>query len=310
MTKFFGHAPGKAILFGEHAVVYGHPALAVPLPSLQASATVYPLESPPSRVTAEQIALDQAIAGIPVGDPLRIVIEALLAKTDTERIPPFHLSIHSGIPIASGLGSGAAVSVAVIRALAGFLALPLSATEVNALAFEAEKVHHGTPSGIDNTVITTGKPVAFRKGAPLEILDLPAPFWLVIADSGIPAHTKVAVAAVRARYEDDPQRTGATLETIGNLTLTAKAHLLGGQSPLLGPLMNENHSHLRALGVSHPRLDALCAAALDAGAMGAKLSGGGQGGNIIALAEETDLPRIANALTEAGAAAVYTSKVE
>ena len=161
--------------------------------------------------------------------------------------------------MASGLGSGAAVSVAVIRALADILGQTLPDEQVSALAFEVEKLHHGTPSGIDNTVITYARPVYFIKGQPIEILTPGAPFFLVIGDTGIPAPTKESVADVRRLWQAQPARIDPLLDAIGDLSAAARGNLLSGDWQALGALMNANHALLQELTVSCPALDSLVA---------------------------------------------------
>jgi len=218
------------------------------------------------------------------------------------------LKITSTIPVAAGLGSGAAVTVALVRALSGFLGRPLPDDAVNAIAYEVEKIHHGTPSGIDNTVITYARPVFFVKDQPLEPLRVGAPVTIVIADSGIPAPTAEAVADVRTAFQRDPEGYRALFAAVGDVVNAARHALEQGDVPRLGALMDENHRLLQRMGVSCATLDALVARARDAGAWGAKLSGGGRGGNMIALTPtHSDAAALAAALEAAGAVRTLTT---
>lgn len=304
MPVIFGKAPGKIILFGEHAVVYGQPAIAMPVSRVNATARVTPnISASPGlvRMIAPDIDLDAPLDHLAEDHPLASAVRATLAEVSPHHTPAFTIQINSTIPISAGMGSGAAVTVAIIRALSAFLGRPLSEPRISELAFEVEKIHHGTPSGIDNTVIAYRKPVYFQKGMPLEILQVEKSTHWVIADSGEKTPTKTTVSAVRDLYENNPQVYGEIFDQMGTLSNDARPALISGDLPTLGQLMNKNQALLQSLQVSSAKLDDLCQAALAAGALGAKLSGGGRGGNMIALAAQEDCDRISQALEEAGA---------
>jgi mevalonate kinase len=302
-------APGKVILFGEHAVVYGRPALAVPLTEVHAEAYVTSSTQPGIWIDGPDVGLRAELTTLPSDQPIAALVHNLLFAWGLDPFPALNIRISSTIPVASGLGSGAAVSVALIRALAGHLQHPLTDEQVNASAFEIERLHHGTPSGIDNTVVTYASPVFFTRGQPAEVLQLSEPFTIVIGDTGIPAPTRESVAAVRQLWESDAVTWDATFDGIGFLARTARDAILSAHWRHLGPLMNENHTLLRHLTVSSPALDRLVEAARAAGALGAKLSGGGRGGNMIALAPASGPDDIAGALAAAGAARVIITQV-
>ena len=304
MPAFTATAPGKVILFGEHAVVYGRPAIAAPVEQVRARATVTAdLHAPAGKVQiqAPAVGIDADLEALQEDDPLRAAIQGVLQTLKIERIPACTLRVTSTIPVAAGLGSGAAVTVAIVRALSAYLGHPLEDDRVSALAFEVEKLHHGTPSGIDNTVITYGKPVYFRKGMPVEMLPVPQPFTIVIADTGIASPTAIAVGDLRKAWQADPEAYELLFDAAGEIAQQAREAIVSGQTDELGPLMDENHALLQKMGVSSPALDDLVDAARRAGALGAKLSGGGRGGNMIALVRTEDAQRIANALAGAGA---------
>ena len=304
MPAIAAAAPGKAILFGEHAVVYGRPAIAVPVNQVQAKVTIVadPL-APPGRVwiDAPDIALHGDLAELPESNPFRLLTRMLVEALAIPRLPALRMSIHSSIPVAAGLGSGAAVSVAALRALSTFVGHPLSDEQVCALAYQVEKAYHGTPSGIDNTVITYARPIYFVRGQPFELLRVSQPLTLVIADSGLSSPTAAAVNGVRARWQADPPAYEAIFDRIAALSRAARSILSSGAPQQLGPLMDENHAALQEIGVSSPKLDCLVQAARNAGAWGAKLSGAGQGGNMIALAAPQTVEQVAQALKLAGA---------
>jgi mevalonate kinase len=215
------------------------------------------------------------------------------------------LTVRSDLPIGAGLGSGAAVSVAVVRALAAFLEHEITVKAISALTYEVEKIHHGTPSGIDNTVVAWERPVYFVKGNAPEVFTIGAPFHVLIADSGISGSTREAVAGVRQRWEQARELYEARFDQMGAIADAARQAIARGEQARLGKLLDENHVRLREIGVSIPVLDRLVTAAREAGALGAKLTGAGMGGNVIALAPEAQIESIRRALLRAGARRVW-----
>jgi mevalonate kinase len=294
-------APGKIILFGEHAVVYGRPALAVPVTQVQATATVSENSRGGVWIEAPNIALSSALSQLAPDHPLVAVINSVFSTLSITRPPACTIYLQSTIPVASGLGSGAAVSVAIIRALSAFLGQPLSDPQVNGLAFQAEKLYHGTPSGIDNTVVTYARPVYFVKGQPIKTFRVGASFTLVIGDTGISAPTKESVGAVKSLREADPTRWEKVFKQVGEIVWDARQAIERGDTAALGTLMDANHALLQEMTVSCAELDLLTEAAHKAGALGAKLSGGGRGGNMIALVLKEKASTMAEALLAAGA---------
>ena len=303
-------APGKIILLGEHAVVYGHPALAVPVPQVSAEAEVTRSSSPGIWIEAPDIGLQADLDSLPPADPLAALVRSLLVGLHLEAPPDLRIHIHSTIPVASGLGSGAAVSVALTRAMAGELGVALSDDQVSAYAFQIEKLHHGTPSGIDNTVVTYGRPIFFARGEPPEPLDVGAPLTFVIGDTGIPALTRASVEDVRRLRDTNVSRWEAVFDEIGSLVILARDCIQNGEGKQLGALLDQDQALLEQLHVSSPELDRLIRTSRRAGALGAKLSGGGRGGNMIALATEETAQLIAAALTSAGARRVIVATLE
>ncbi len=335
-------APGKIILFGEHAVVYGQPALAVPVNQVHADADVSDFDRAGIWINAPDIRLNAELSGLALDDALAATISAVYSalnidfarraspaeaissqgaetaypkghtsQKDARRVVPkgVEIKVTSTIPLASGLGSGAAVSVAIIRALSAHLRQPFTDEQVNEIAYEVEKIHHGTPSGIDNTVVTYAKPIFFSKGQPIELLNVAKPFTIIIGDTGIPAPTKESVADVRELWQQDKRKMEMLFGVAGSLARTARQSIEGGHPERLGPLMNENQRVLAEMGVSSPELDRLVEASRRAGASGAKLSGGGRGGNMIALSTQENAEKIVEALYAAGAKNVIVAEV-
>jgi len=302
--------PGKVILFGEHAVVYGRAAIAVPVAQVRASVTVEPGTSGSGlTLVASDLGKSVRLASAADDDPLATAARLALAHLAATE-PDATLTIHSTIPIASGLGSGAAVSTALVRGLSGFLGRSLDPAETSALVFEVEKIHHGTPSGIDNTVVTYEQPVYFVRGRPVKRLIVGESFTLLIADTGTPSPTGKVVKQVRRGWKREPARYDALFDQMGDIADEARRAIEKGKVNALGPLMDDNHELLIELGVSTPRLNDLVETARLAGAMGAKLSGAGRGGNMIALVEDDCAEEVAEALRKAGAANVIHTQVK
>jgi mevalonate kinase len=299
MTK--ASAPGKIILFGEHAVVYGRPALAVPVTQVQADVEILDTARGGIWIEAPDVNLHAELNTLPSDHPIASVIHNLLFLSRVSPFPNLEIRLASTIPVASGMGSGAAVTAALTRALASHFNYSMTDEEVNAFTYEIEKLHHGTPSGIDNTVVTYARPVYFLKDQPIEIFRVGEPFTILIADTGISALTKESVGDVRRLWLSDKPRWEAVFDKIGGISFTARRAIEAGKPELLGELMNENHALLKTLTVSSPELDALVEAARGAGAAGAKLSGGGRGGNMIALVSADAAESVSRSLKEVGA---------
>lgn len=303
-------APGKIILVGEHAVVYGRPALAVPVTQVHAEAQVTRSSRPGVWIEAPDIGLRAELASLPVDHPLAALIRELFQRAGLKQFPALEITIRSTIPVGSGLGSGAAVSVALARALSAELGGRPSDAQVSELAFEIEKLHHGTPSGIDNAVIAHARPVYFVRGQPLQSFTVGRPMTLVLGDTGLSAPTKESVGDVRRLWEHDPQKWEAVFGSIGVIAERSRRAIEAGELERLGELLDRNHALLQELTVSSPELDRLSAAARSAGALGAKLSGGGRGGNMLALTRSELAGQVCAALKDAGARSVITTVVE
>lgn len=324
-------------MFGEHAVVYGRPAIAVPLHALQVTASLQPaaqgergqlwVEAPdvgfagwvplrPAGETAMQPShggtrrperSDPPSAAV---DGLALAVQLGLQHFQAAPAEALHLRVASAIPVAAGMGSSAALSVAILRAVAEHLDRPLPPQRASDLAYQVERYYHGTPSGIDNAVVAHGVPIYFQLGEDPEPLAAGAPFALVLADSGGASPTRQMVQGVRNRWEADRASYEGHFDAIGELVERAGAAIKSGEVAALGPLMDENQRVLERLGVSTTELETLIGAARAAGAQGAKLSGAGGGGLVLALVEPETAESVEQALRRAGAAATFINVVE
>lgn len=306
-------APGKVILFGEHAVVYGRPAIAAPLSHVRARASLESIENNGVILHAPDLSRKMMLSDAAEGDPLAAPLRAMQQAGLVPALSGVRLTVTSDIPIASGLGSGAAIAVAVIRAMAAYSDLPsLDAASVSRLAFEVEKQHHGTPSGIDNTVIAYETPVYFERRDPesfIEIFSPARPLILLVGDTGVRSATRHVVGDVRRQWLADRERFEDLFDACGKIAAEAKEAIALGDPKTIGLLMTQNHDWLRKMTVSSTELDTLVEAAIAAGAYGAKLSGAGRGGNMIALVSENSRDAVAVSLRKAGAVQVLESRV-
>ena len=305
------YASGKVILFGEHAVVYGRPAIAVPVTQVRAQAVVEgAAKGRGIAIVAQDLGQTYLLDQTPPDDPLRQIVVLTLQRLGVGLAHDLTITVSSTIPIARGLGSGAAISTAIVRALSKYFDKELSPRAISDLVYEVEKIHHGTPSGIDNTVIAFERPVYFVKSQTCEALRVKRPFIIIIADTGVQSPTKVAVAEVRRAWERVRERYEDIFDQIGYLAQRGRRAIERGEIEEMGHLMNENHRLLRLIGVSSPELEDLVRAAREAGALGAKLSGAGRGGNMIALVTEETKGAVVKALREAGAKDLIVTEVK
>ncbi|MCM3571215.1 mevalonate kinase [Neobacillus mesonae] len=297
-----GLSHSKIILTGEHAVVYGIPAIAIPFP-LEVKAEI--------RERAEEIVLDCAHFKGPLHKvPKKLMgIAACINETLLFLQKPLKglkIRIHSSIPIGRGLGSSAAIAIAVVRGLFAFFGKEAGREELLALVQKAEIYAHGNPSGIDMEAASSNVPIWFQKGKEVIPLKAGAPLHIVAADTGRVGDTHKAVKNVKEKYVMDSKKTKDSLKRIEEITFKTRTALEIGNIRQLGELLNMNHKELMTLGVSDDGLNLLVKAANDAGALGAKLTGGGQGGCIIALANSMQQGKeIADCLLNAGAAKTW-----
>lgn len=274
-------AAGKVILFGEHAVVYGRHALALPISGAVHASIVAANDATTLHVRGWGLkkVIDKSCAqGIDAA--IALIIDRLDAHNGE-----FDITVNSRLPRGMGLGSSAAIAVAITRAFGKFLQIELDDERVNAIAFECEKLAHGTPSGIDNTLATYGQAMLFRnKGAlemqPLALAEEPP---LLIALSDATGCTHAQVEGVGLRYQQNSSQFDALFDQIDDLSQQGAALLPAREYVECGRLMNICHGLLNAIQVSTPDLERMIALARSSGAAGAKLTGAGGGGAMVAL---------------------------
>jgi hydroxymethylglutaryl-CoA reductase len=290
---------GKAILLGEHAVVYGRHAIAAPIP-LAIKALVEECDEG-IHLLIPRWGVEYRLASNPeerrsFERPAGVVLDKLGLSGRAMRIEVF-----PEVPRSMGLGGSAAMAVAIVRALDKHFRLGLTDDEVNALAFESEKVAHGNPSGLDNTLACYGKALVFRPGDPplIEPLNIREPIPAVIGMTGYEGLTAKTVGRVRDAWQQDKKLYERIFDQIDALTLRGIQAIQDNDLPTLGQLMNICQGMLNALQVSTPELEKLCDIAREHGALGAKLTGGGGGGSIIAICSG-DTEDVVSAIRAAG----------
>ena len=288
---------GKFILVGEHFVLYEVPSLAIPWRE--------------GRVTLWEA--EQATTDAPF---VAQVWESALEHFQLAPIPLPTLCIESNLPQGCGLGSSAAFCVAIVRLLADKAGLSLTVEEEIEAATFCEGIFHGRSSGVDPTIAATESLLRFQLNQPPVPVPwrLPEDLGFVVAVGPEPRQTATAVARVKQFSVDSPARFQTLLQKMAGLVAEVESLMRGetsqgGQASAerLGVLLNANHEMLREVGVSSPGLEAMVSAATEAGAYGAKLTGAGMGGSLIALAPPLLLPRLREALSRAGARLTFTT---
>jgi len=283
-----GRAAGKVLLLGEHAVVYGRPALAAGLDfGVEAEAVA---AAGPARIESDAVTVDARLARL-AADAAALV--GLPARDVAVRV-------RSALPVGAGLGSSAALAVAVLRAFGAAAGRPLAGADELAAATRLEAIFHGHPSGVDPAAAALGGCFRFVRGTPPDIRPVrpAAPVALVVALGARPRSTGAAVGGLRARWEADRARHERLFDDVAAVVDDGIRALEAGDVAALGRAFDRNQALLEAAGVSSPEVEATVARARAAGALGAKLTGGGAGGAVIALAD--DPARLAAALRAHG----------
>jgi mevalonate kinase len=277
-----GFGRGKVILLGEHAVVHGYPAIAVGI-ERGVTATAAPAERDLLRFAPWDLSLEPDANG---DEPLERAFAAALTQYPGR--PPLEVNAQVDLPAGAGLGCSAAIGVAVLEAIDEALGIERSRTDLATSALAWEKIFHGNPSGIDNTMSAVGGVALYRRGDALRPLRSNKPLHLVVGYSGESSSTKEMVASVGRQLENDPTRVTKAFEGIEVLVRNAKLAIEAGDHIALGQLLDLNHTILSSLMLCTTKLDDMCQAAREAGALGAKMTGAGGGGCMFALAPKRD----------------------
>lgn len=279
LVRSIGQAFGKVILLGEHAVVHGVPALAVAI-DRGARATATPLAPDgPSRLLVRgwEIAVREDDPSHDLARGLRALLEA--ARRDDPDVGAFTVEVEADLPPGGGLGCSAAMGVAIARALA-----PLASEDmVQTRAMAWERIFHGNPSGVDSAISARGGCICFHRGAALEPVRMRGSLDLVVGHTGVVSSTRAMVESVARLVDRKPGLAAKAFDGVRSLVANARLALEAGDRVALGRLMDLNQMILAGLFVSTPEIERLCATARDAGALGAKLTGAGGGGSVVAL---------------------------
>lgn len=298
-----GLAHSKLILIGEHAVVHGQPAIAIPFPLVGVESVV---ERVPGAVYLDCEIYHGPLDSAP--DSLDGIKKCVNATRNKLGLPDRDLLIRvtSSIPPGKGLGSSASVAISVVRSLFAYADMPYTEDDLLELANISETYAHGAPSGIDTLTISSGTPVWYEKDKPFYFIQPKADFHFIVADSGRMGDTKSAVESVAELFRSAPKKIQDSLDRIGEITNQARLALERAGKHILGKTLNEAQKELEALGVSDAGLNRLIHIARQEGALGAKLTGGGNGGCIIALARnEAHSLHLTEKLKALGAHAVW-----
>ncbi|MEM3617934.1 MAG: mevalonate kinase [Candidatus Bathyarchaeia archaeon] len=313
-------APAKIILFGEHFVVYGEPAIVL---AIDKRAYARAELRKDKRLFLRSLNLN--VAGffengnfkIEEGnpkearmklEPLKCAVEKVL-EISGERVG-LNIEVNSTVPVAAGLGSSAAVAAAVTAAVGALLNVKMSREDIFRIAYKAEKIMHGTPSGVDPAISTFGGTLLFQIDTGFKPLDVRADIPLVIGNTGVERSTRSQVTKVRSLKDRYPQIVEPMMRSAREIVLRAIEALKEGDLETLGELMNINHALLYGLGVSDESLEWLINAARKAGALGAKLTGAGGGGCMIALASKDRVENVLEAVQRAGGSAFIARKTD
>ncbi|XJS10177.1 mevalonate kinase [Aerococcaceae bacterium WGS1372] len=299
-----GTAHSKIILMGEHAVVYDYPAIALPFTSANVKVITKPSQSEHTHLYSSyyQGVLKDAPSHL---DNLKEAIEVTLSSFKLDALP-MDITIESTIPSGRGMGSSAAVSVALVRSLCDFYGVTITDYQLRFIVNQAEVIAHESTSGLDTLLAISNQPFVYHKSGTAKGFSFGLDAYLVVADSNMPGQTKVAVGMVRQLKEARPAFIQTAMQAIGGFVQQAFDAIQEKNIIELGRLMTYNHYYLNQLEISNPLIDRIVNAAWLAGALGAKLTGGGLGGCVIALAQTKEQAKLVQqAMIDAGASQTW-----
>jgi len=294
-----GYGYGKVILFGEHFVVYGLPAIASAISDI----TIATIEKSDKYELVDNRPATEGYKVTKKGEmerSMKLLLDFM--KIDVEKTP-VKITLFGNLFCTSGIGASAAMATSIARAFSDYFKLNLNDEQINRISYEGEKGSAGTPSGIDNTCATFGGLLWFRKGEPnqIELIKIKKPIEIVMGNTGLTSETKEVVADVRKKKEANPEYFDKIFAEEEKLVKEARAALESGDVKRIGELMNKNHGMLQKIGVSCKELDFLVNLAKENGAFGAKLTGTGRGGYMVALTPGKALQdRVAAAIEKEG----------
>lgn len=292
-----GKSNAKIILMGEHSVVYGKSAISLPFFAAEVTAKVEEV-SEGVEIISDYFSgpLDEAPS---ILNGVKELIDTVLKRLDMKS-SGLKITLDSKIPAQRGFGSSAAVSVALSKALYNLVGQTLEPTALRELVEKAEKIHHENPSGLDGDTIVSQQAIYFIKNKNTSNIKINMDLDLIVGDTGNPASTKTAVQTVYNNENRDSE-----IEKLGQLSQAVFLNIKNQDSILMGKNMTQAHQSLKALGVSSDELDEFVDVAIESGALGAKLSGGGLGGCMIALSEKNKSQLIVDALKKQGADTIW-----
>ena len=309
ISKIRASAPAKIILFGEHSVVHGMPAIAIAVNRKTQVTITKNKDYKAGQIkilskSYNQSDTNQYNKGFKkdykknkLFYPLWHLLEDVFSEQDIQPDHGLDIEIDSTIPQGAGMGSSAATAVSLTAAMLSYFNIKHDKEMISAIAYKAEQIIHGTPSGIDNSICTFGSGIVFEKGkiTPIEVPKIN----IIIGDTCKPRETKKMVTKVRLRKEKW-KFYSIIIEAMGSLVRESIPILRDGKGELLGELCDINHGLLDALGVSSPELNRLVEISRVNGAWGAKLTGGGGGGCMIALCSSDRVQNIIKGIEDAG----------
>lgn len=295
----FGTAHGKIILIGEHSVVHNQPAIAIPFSSAKVDVQI---EERPGGILIDSLYYQGDFSKSPHSLTNLVKTLEAVAHYLGEEVRNMKITVLSNIPPERGMGSSAAVATALVRALFDFFEAELTDELLERFVTISEEIAHGNPSGLDARVVRSEEALYFIRNQEPDAFDSRLPAYLVVADTGEKGETLHAVADVGKLVADETTNGRELVEELGAMTIAARKFIEENKVKELGEIMSKAQHNLRELTVSNDTLDRLIEVAMDNGALGSKLTGGGRGGCLISLTDHlATAEKLAAVLVDAGA---------